>query len=184
MRAPEVFVLASTFLCPLTAFSFPSVSPFCAVPKLAWLNGFRSDSPLNLSSAEWLDFRPCLAADLVKRFPPRHAFNRSADVLRASPNELLPKCQIPVRRHRSCGSDCQTTCHRPMLFWVGFSCTTVPPVGDCNSLWARNHSVCSQVLARNGSRAASGDPVLEVASECRVSICALRFSNLEVKESE
>jgi len=174
MRAPEVLVLAPTFLCPLTAFGFPSVSPFSAVPKLAWLNGFRSDSPLNLSSVEWLDFRPCLAADLVKRLPSRHAFNRSADVLRASPNELLPKCQLPVRRHRSCASDCQTTWHRAdAVFRVGFFCTAFRFVGDCHSLWARNRSVRSQVLGRNGSRAASGDPELEVASKCRVSICAL-----------
>jgi hypothetical protein len=174
MRAPEVFVLASTFLCALTAFGFPSVSPFCAVPKLAWLNGFRSDSPLTLSSVQWLDFRPCLAADLVKRFPPRHAFNRSADVLRASPNELLPKCQIPVLRHQPCVSDCQTTWpSADAVFGVGFFCTAFRFDGDCHSLWARNLSVCSQVLGRNGSRAATGDPVLEVASECRVSICAL-----------
>ena len=66
MKALGVFVLSSSFLCPLTAFGFPSVSPFCSVPKLAWLNGFRSDSPLNSSSVEWLDFGPCLA-----RFPLR-----------------------------------------------------------------------------------------------------------------
>ncbi len=61
MKALGVLVLSSRFLCPLIAFGFPSVSPFWSGPKLAWLNGFRSDSPLNSSSVEGLDFGPRLA---------------------------------------------------------------------------------------------------------------------------
>ncbi|MGB8116518.1 MAG: hypothetical protein WCF22_22255, partial [Candidatus Sulfotelmatobacter sp.] len=80
MRAPELFVLASTFLCALTAFGFPSVSPFCAVPKLAWLNGFRSDSPLNLSSVE------CWILDLVS---PRIWLNGSHRAMRLTVLQML-----------------------------------------------------------------------------------------------
>lgn len=149
------------------------------MPKLAWLNGFRSDYPLNSSSLEWLDFGPRLAADPVRRFLVRHASSsipvvqafyepRGMNLSRDAKYQFnIVDHVLPIPGLRGTSTD---------AVWIGFSCSRAQPFLLLATAirWAlETTSSAVRCWRRNEFRVASGHPVLDVAAECRVSICEL-----------
>jgi hypothetical protein len=99
MTLPAVIGFSLPLFCPLHAFAFPSVSPFCRGYNLEGLNNLRSDYPLNSPSAEWCYFGPPeLGQSVGAPLPLRSMLllGLRAEASRAAANESCPDYAIPV----------------------------------------------------------------------------------------